>query len=209
MNFGKNLKFLLKKEQISENELSKRTGISQQIINRIVSGENINPKLSTILPLANYFKIPLQDLIYNYSVNNITPSSKSSLKIPYIEFIDLETSGIDIALTRVEKYITVDILNPTKHYFATSMYDDSMEPKFSKGSILVFEKDKDLNNGDFCLLKGEENVYLFRQIMINSADKKYIKCLNPTFDGYKIVPLPINIYVLATLLESRTNFFSL
>ena len=47
-NISNNLKELLKHEGISENELAKRVGISQQIINRLITGINTNPKLETI-----------------------------------------------------------------------------------------------------------------------------------------------------------------
>ncbi|USQ13729.1 LexA family transcriptional regulator [Legionella lytica] len=204
--FGINLKKLLKKEGISENELSKRIGIPQQMINRIITGINQNPKLSTITPIANYFKISLHELISNAELDtNDTHSLNTQRKIPYIEFKDIEVYGISEALTKSKKFIAAD-LDYNKNYFATSMNDDSMEPKFSKNTILVFEKEKEPFNGDFCLLKDEGNHYVFRQIMINSSNKKFIKCLNPTSDLYTVIPLPINIYVLATLLESRTFF---
>ncbi|CEK09262.1 LexA family transcriptional regulator [Legionella hackeliae] len=207
MNYiGINLKKLLQEENISENEFSKRIGIPQQMINRIISGENQNPKLSTITPIANYFKIPLQELISN--ANCDSTSSRITLtpnKIPYITLEEIKEHGIGNAILHAKKFITID-LDKSKNYFATTMNDNSMEPKFSKGTILVFDKEKEPNNGDFCLLKCEDKHYVFRQIMINSTNKKFIKCLNPTSHEYNIIPLPINIYVLATLLESRTLF---
>ncbi|WP_058534253.1 XRE family transcriptional regulator [Legionella saoudiensis] len=204
--FGINLKNLLKKEGISENELSKRIGIPQQMINRIITGINKNPKLSTITPIANYFKISLHDLISSADLDTDNPPSfNKQKKIPYVEFRDIEIYGISQALIQSKKFISAE-LDHDKNYFATSMNDDSMEPKFSKDTILIFEKDKEPFNGDFCLLKDDGNHYVFRQIMINSANKKFIKCLNPTSDSYTVIPLPINIYVLATLLESRTFF---
>jgi len=209
MNYiGKNLKALLAKEQLSENELSKRIGIPQQIINRIISGINQNPKLSTITPIANYFKIPLQDLISTNGVEEGHGIIEHSSQIPYLDFQELEELGVDKALTLANRFITVDA-DRDKNYFATSMYDDSMEPKFSFGSILIFEKDKKAHNGDFCLLAGEDNKYIFRQIMINPMEKKFIKSLNPTYNEFNLMPLSINIYVLATLIQSRTSFSNL
>lgn len=205
MNYiGVNLKKFLTKERISENELAKRIGIPQQIINRIITGINQNPKLSTIIPIANYFKVPLQELISNSDLDN-TQMINSQIKIPYIEFTDIVEHDINQAILHSKKFITAD-LDQTKDYFATTMNDDSMEPKFSKGTILVFEKEKTPFNGDFCLLKDDKNHYVFRQILINSTNKKFIKCLNPVDDGCTVIPLPINIYVLATLLESRSFF---
>ncbi len=207
MNYiGVNLKKLLDKENISENELSKRIGIPQQMINRITTGINQNPKLSTIAPIANYFKIPLQELIYSSDLKE-SPSTNNEIKIPYVDFNIIEEHGIFHAISHTQEFITAN-LDKTKTYFATRMHDESMEPKFSKDTILIFEQEREPLNGDFCLLKDEKDQYIFRQIMINSTSKKFIKCLNPTYDAYTVMPLPINIFVLATLLESRTSFSS-
>jgi transcriptional regulator with XRE-family HTH domain len=207
MNYiGINLKKFLKKECMSENELSKRIGIPQQVINRIITGINQNPKLSTITPIADYFNIPLHELISNANLDvTNTQIMNSQHKVPFVEFKDIEEHGINDAISHTNKYITAD-LDQNKSYFATTMNDNSMEPKFSQRTILVFEKGKEPFNGDFCLLKDERDHYVFRQIMINSTSKKFIKCLNPTNDAYAVIPLSINIYVLATLLESRTLF---
>ena len=62
-NLSTNIRLLLNKKQISENELARRTGVAQQIINRMLSGENQNPKLATLIPLANYFMVSLNQLI--------------------------------------------------------------------------------------------------------------------------------------------------
>ncbi|WP_193786813.1 LexA family transcriptional regulator [Legionella nautarum] len=200
------MKKLLKKECISENELSKRVGIPQQMVNRIISGINQNPKLSTITPIAHYFNISLQELIYNPNLDlNKTSLPDAQIRIPYINFKNIEKHDINYAILHTTEYVNAN-LDPCKHYFATSMNDDSMEPKFAKGTILIFEQEREPFNGDFCLLKDEQNQYMFRQIMINSENKKFIKCLNPINEAYKIIQLPINIYVLATLLESRTLF---
>lgn len=208
MNYiGENLKHLLKQEGISENEFSRRVGLTQQVVNRIISGSNKNPKIDTLLPIANYFNIPLHEIIETHIADSDKKVFYEAYKIPYIEFRDILNRGIEAALLAASKYVSVD-MNEKNNYFATSMYDDSMEPKFPKGTILVFEKTKNIVSGDFCLLKGDNNHYMFRQIIISSIDKKFIKCLNPNNADFSALPLPINFYVLATLLEARTIFNS-
>ncbi|MBA3535154.1 MAG: helix-turn-helix domain-containing protein [Tatlockia sp.] len=202
-HIAKNLKFLIINEGVSESLLSKKIGMPQQVLNRLVSGINLNPKLTTISQIANYFKIPLQDLIYE----DLTciPIKYESMRVPLINFTDLQKNGIEKAISNTNEFVTVD-MDTNKQFFATEMYDNSMEPKFPFGSILVFEKNKDPANGDFCLIRTENNDFLFRQILFKAADKKHIKCLNPQFSEYQLVPMPINFYVLATLLESRVSF---
>lgn len=207
MNYiSENLKHLLKQEGISESELSRRLGLTQQVINRMISGSNKNPKIDTLMPIANYFNVPLHDIIENHlAVNFNTKIVTETHKIPYIEFRDIKNLGVEVALSVATRYISVDI-NGKNNYFATSMYDDSMEPKFPKGTILILEKTENIISGDFCLLKGDNDNYMFRQVIISSINKKFIKCLNPTNTDFNALPLPVNFYVLATLLEARTIF---
>lgn len=42
---------------ISQNELARRTGVTQPTIARILSGESLDPDTATLLPLAKYFEV--------------------------------------------------------------------------------------------------------------------------------------------------------
>lgn len=62
-NLAKNLKILIKKENISEAELSRRCGVTQPMINRIVNAKTDNPKLKTLLRISRYFGISITELV--------------------------------------------------------------------------------------------------------------------------------------------------
>jgi phage repressor protein C with HTH and peptisase S24 domain len=55
-----NLRSLIARQGISENELSERTGVPQPTINRILRGESKDPRDRTVLPLAAFFGVPLE-----------------------------------------------------------------------------------------------------------------------------------------------------
>lgn len=55
-------KLMLANEQISEGELSRKTGVPQSTIHRILSGQIKESKPSTLKPLANYFGLTLAQL---------------------------------------------------------------------------------------------------------------------------------------------------
>lgn len=57
------LKELLQKNKISESELARKTGVCQPVIHRMASGETDNPKIKTLLPIARYFDISIDELI--------------------------------------------------------------------------------------------------------------------------------------------------
>jgi transcriptional regulator with XRE-family HTH domain len=62
-NLSRNLKALIKKEDISEAELSRRCGVTQPMINRIVNAKTDNPKLKTLLRISRYFGITISELV--------------------------------------------------------------------------------------------------------------------------------------------------
>ena len=55
-------KLMLSDGKISEGELSRKTGIPQSTIHRILSGEIKESKPSTLQPLANYFGLTVPEL---------------------------------------------------------------------------------------------------------------------------------------------------
>lgn len=58
-----NLKVLMSLSKINASELARRTGIAQPIIHRLSTGQNTNPKLATIKPIARYFSVTVSQLI--------------------------------------------------------------------------------------------------------------------------------------------------
>jgi len=54
---------LIWRHKIKGYVLAKETGISKATISKLVKGENIDVKLSTIDKLCNYFKCNIEDII--------------------------------------------------------------------------------------------------------------------------------------------------
>lgn len=59
----KNLRFLLKQNQVSYREVAKETGVSIKVISTIINNSNLHVTLNTVIKLANYFQITLDDFI--------------------------------------------------------------------------------------------------------------------------------------------------
>lgn len=206
-NLSINLRHLLSDAKISENELARRTGVSQQIINRILSGENQNPKIATLTPLAHYFMISISQLIgeESYRVDNkINTNHLGWQDVPLIDFHALTISSLEELLLLKNKRIMVDI-EPTLSMYATRLIGDSMEPKFSEGTLLIFDLKKNPTNGDFILMQLLSNEILVRQFF-TKENITYLKCLNPKYEDYKLRTITEEYKCLGTLIQSRTDF---
>jgi transcriptional regulator with XRE-family HTH domain len=65
MNFlQSNLKFLLAREELTENALANQVGMDQSQINRMIAGKNREPRDKTLKPLALRFQLSVDQLKY-------------------------------------------------------------------------------------------------------------------------------------------------
>lgn len=206
-NLKNNLKQLLQHAKLSENELARRTGVSQQIINRILSGENQNPKIATLYPLANYFMVSISELlgeVLRPSSAQLNTNHLGWQSVPLIEWEELVKAPITDLILRSSKSLLIDI-KPSDGIFAVKLKGDSMEPKFSEGTLLFFDLEKKPSNGDFVLLCLNNKESMVRQFF-KKHDIAYKKCLNPNYPDYTLTLINDNTHYLGTLIQSRMDY---
>ena len=81
------LQTLMLNESLSQQELSRRTGVSQPTISRILDGTYESPSFFNMLKLAKYFKVPVETLYeedlsyYDESTETITVDSSKTITI--------------------------------------------------------------------------------------------------------------------------------
>jgi phage repressor protein C with HTH and peptisase S24 domain len=61
-NVANNLRALMRIEDLSENQLSRNTGVPQPTIHRVLSGRVADPRDGTLRPLAEYFGVTVEQL---------------------------------------------------------------------------------------------------------------------------------------------------
>lgn len=151
-----NLKNLLLSHQMSENELARRTGISQQVINRILSGQNINPTIATLRPLANYFSVTISQLLSEANFDDQTNINYlNTTKIPLINWQNCHEQIFNT--------------NNIKHSFALIMENDKLEPFIPAKSILIFDRTKKLKDKDYAIIYiSEQKKVIFNRIFFDN-----------------------------------------
>ena len=203
MNLNRQLRQLLCQAGLSENELARRTGVAQQVINRLLSGENTNPKLSTLRPLAQYFDVSISELLGE------PRSSATGSMMHSIPFLHDNIWRDDVAWSerlKTGEQVWVDC-EPRAALFALRMPDDTMEPQFSAGTLLIFDPHAQAVSGDFVLWKTRPSEVSLRQYFFHEA-QQYIKSLNPVSEDYELRACDLNDRYFACLIQSRTNYFA-
>ena len=207
---GQNLKNLLNQTKLTESELARRIGVTQQVINRIVSGKNTNPKLDTLSQIASYFMVSISQLVGDESIIfedvKLNSNHMGWNNIPFLNNEEINSKhDVKTLLTQVNTTLPTDIMS-SGELFALNMDDDSMEPKFPVNSILIFNIEKQPINGDFVLLeyKNPKDIK-FRQLFIKQ-NKPNIRCINPSHDDYRLKQLDDSCRIIGVLVQSRIYF---
>lgn len=203
------LKNLITQNKINESELARRTGVTQQVINQIISGKNTNPKLDTLKKIATYFLITISQLIGDEPISSqnikVNQEHYGWNEIPILSIDKVFDDSIENLIKNKESVLLSDLIS-NDTLFAINLDDDSMEPKFSVNSILVFKIQHSANNGEFILI-ADENIKAikFRQVCIRQ-NEIFVRCINPTHQDYQLKKLDSFCKILGILVQARVDF---
>ena len=73
---------LLAENGLTQSEFAKRAKLTQATVNRLCSGEISNPTIQTLLPIAKYFGISVDELIGNKGIAGYDPATAIQLPPP-------------------------------------------------------------------------------------------------------------------------------
>lgn len=177
-NISINLKKLLKLANISATELSRRTGVRQPIIHRLIAGENINPTLATIKPIADHFMVTVSQLIGEKEIDSVWSGFTAGQhngwnKIPLITWDQLDVPAKDWRFT---EFALVDS-DVGINAYALTIENDCMEPVFPKNCIVIVDPKQLAWELDYVIVQISGNIGTIRQYIIID-DKKYITPIN-------------------------------
>lgn len=178
---------------IEDAELSRQTGIPASSISRMRLNPDANPTASTLLPLAKFFDISINQLLGDESLpkdrlpgtqnrQSFTAARMPVIQLEWIEeWIDHSGKSIKEKLTH---WISTE-KNVGDKAFALTSPTDSLGLSFRKGSVIIVDPDRKPQDRDLIVLriKGEKEIVL-RQILKDGTDL-YLRSINPEITGTK------------------------
>lgn len=155
---AKNLRTLLDEKRLTESEIAQSINIPVMTVRRLVSGETIDPRISTLKLLADYFKISVDTLIEDNSCTSISMMKKTTPQ--FVPVLDWETvtaikAITDLDLKNWKKWRPIALSEETtlnNHAFALESRP-SMQPRFPTGTLFIIDPDETPNDGDITLIK--------------------------------------------------------
>lgn len=152
------LKSLMVRAGFSEHELSRKTGIKQPIIHRLLSGENLNPKLDTLKPIAQYFAISISQLIGEeplFEKNGENSAQNLSDWIP-IPLLDKNVESYTCPKKNAVRWIMMDC-SVSEKAFAIQLHESTFSFPLLENSIIVVDPLKSPSHQDFVLIKNKQD----------------------------------------------------
>lgn len=205
------LKLLMFKKDIRTAELAREVNIPQQTLQRIVSGMTPNPHMSTLVPLARYFSISIEQLrgLEPISGLEISPSYSnypglSSIAIIQWTEVTQWQAQIDQPTTRYDKIFTDAQVGPKA--FALRTKDSSMSPIFPENTILVVDPEKEAKDRQYVVVKLRDQMEAtFRQLLVDLGNF-YIKPLSPDFNQFPMIKLTPEDKICGVVVQARRDY---
>jgi transcriptional regulator with XRE-family HTH domain len=167
-NLSDNLNRLIQEARINTNELARQTGVAATTIKRIRMNEQSNPTITTLLPIAEFFKVSLDQLLGGKSCN--TTYCKT------LHLLDWTECNGEI-LTNLETH-TKTVL--TERYISKNAYALIIEDEldfFPKNCVLIIEPNRRPVHGDYVIIgKTNLKVSTIRKYVVD-LDQVYLKPL--------------------------------
>ncbi|MDT3467912.1 LexA family transcriptional regulator [Stenotrophomonas maltophilia] len=85
---AENLRSLMDVESLSENQLSRNTGVPQPTIHRILSGRVADPRDGTVRPLADYFGVTVEQLRTTLPDRDSSTDSVRAYRVKAVDGVD-------------------------------------------------------------------------------------------------------------------------
>ena len=198
-SFQKRLEKALNFRNMKPVELHERTGISESLLSKYLSGNAIarQRKIALISETLNInpvwlmgYDVPMEETQVDYLGNPVT-------KIPLLGVVK---AGYDyMAQENWEDMIEVDkdIVKDNSDYFALKIKGDSMSPVLIENDIVIIKKQEDFENGDLvvAIVNGDEATIKKgrksdNSILLQPLNTAY-EPLIFTYDEMKTIPVTI------------------
>jgi len=196
------IKSLMREKDISVTELARQTQISQPVLHRLATGTTYNPQIETLLPIAGFFGISIDQLIGNAPLSNTPTPAHDWDRIPLLTLNQITSWLAQDPSLNLTKFVSTDI-HVSKNSYAVQLNDSTMQPRFAPGTLLIIDPEYSPENQDFVVAQiHHQKTATFKQFLID-GETRYLKPLNPDFP---IIKMGADDCILGTMVQARIDY---
>ncbi|MBC8952254.1 helix-turn-helix domain-containing protein [Xenorhabdus sp. PB62.4] len=165
-NIAQNIAFLMKKNNIDSQVLSKLTGLGIATINSLRRGVG-NPTIATISSIADVFGVNIGEITDN-KLSESTENEETISAVPLVRYDELDgyVSG-KIVNTDLYKLSVQD--EDKESLFAVEFSNNLLSPYFDSNTIAIVSKDESFCDSDVVLVKIKDAPICFRQVFVGES----------------------------------------
>ncbi len=208
------LKRLMAEKELRTAELARQVNLPQPTVHRIVTGVSPNPHMGSLVPIAEFFNLTVEQLRGLHPIPNFdnigSPMQRVTgwRQLPVITLAQAYHWPPESEEERHKMLLQLSTYTDAKvaqASFATTVNDASMEPYFPEGSLLVIDCESKPNDRDFVLAKLEgASEAVCRQILVNGGDT-YLRPLSPELQALPMTKATDDM-LIGRIAQSRHNF---
>lgn len=199
---------LIFNERIRVTELSRRTGVPQATLQRMVMGTIENPRQASLQPIAEYFKVSLEQLKGIEPISWLSPAKLGEIgwaQVPLLSFEQAVSITEEKASMLNEGLLYTDA-KVGMGAFALKMNDASMEPLFPQGTLLIIDPQKVAKDRSYVLaaIAGCPKA-IFRQLLLDYP-LQYLKPISPDFNRYNGHLIGDKDRIIGVVVQTRRDY---
>lgn len=204
---------LMDENHLSVSELSKLVNLPASTISRMKCEDDINPTISTLIPIANYFDIKIEQLLgterlpQDRKKGEFNPNQAYTIQIPIVTTnMLLETNGKKSQFSCKKSLPHIFVSNNiNEKSFAIILPDSSLRPMFNPETILVFDPEQMVKDGDIVIVSFDKKTPVFRRVFCD-GENYFFDPVNKEL-GEMMVSGDFVIYgvMVIAIIETREN----
>lgn len=184
-------------------ELHEKTGISESLISKYLSGNAVaRQKKISLLSDALHIN-PVWLMGYEIPMEAIPVNNIEKIKIPLLGTVK---AGYDYLVEEnIIGYESIDNVSDKENYYALTVTGDSMDPLLSDGDIAIVHKQDDFNNGNTCIILINGNEATVKKV-IRVDDGIDLIAMNPYYPKKHFTEKEINdipVKIIGKVVEAK------
>ncbi len=214
-SFANRLDKAMKHRNIKSVELHEKTGISESLISKYLSG-NATARQGKLVSLSNTLDVnPVWLMGYDVPMEKTSDELKGSISLEElykdtVPLLGIVKAGYNyLANENILEYIPIDFKKDDENYYALKVKGDSMETTFSDGDTVIVHKQDTFNSGNICIVLINGNEATIKKVYKIENGIELV-ALNPSFEDKKysfeeMKKIPIQIIGVVKRLYKEIN----
>ena len=194
---------LITKTNLTDTEIARRINIPLPTLHKIKNGSITDPRASTLVNIANYFKISVDQLLGKEPIYSTDQISKM---IPVLNKENVINKDYELSFLNNRAYFDLWVnIEVAKNYansekiFGLKVNCEAMFPYFTNETIVIIDRDIVPNNRDFVLVAVKNNsMCVLRKILFDNSQVVLLS-MNPIFEP---IIMQENDFIIGTVIQS-------